>query len=417
MPTRRKLAAASVVLLAASLAGAGPSPSKAPQPQPAVKAEPLPERAIPNPIQTVRVFSALQERIVNGSSEALQGQAGLAREIGARLLKFDAAVWKDARNREAAIKFALMGGDPRVIEELLEQKVFEGDEASLADGAMAFAYGDRKRAEAELGKIEPRTLTPSLGGYVALIMAVLIGPADPLKALALCDEARLLSPGTPVEEAALRLSIELAILAGSPGRFDAALIHHLRRFPGSLYARTVDARIARVLAARGMKPGIDVPPLAAIVADYLPLERRQGLLEDLLKAALRGGAVSTAAFAAGQLRALAPDNAAVLDLCRAAEAAHAMFGGRRAEARALLAEPTSEATPEEVGALLGEMQALVSVIEEAPRKGPEASELPAAASERQADPGPDRLARFVDLAKRVETVIGEADKLLGKAGS
>lgn len=408
--------AALMAVLAAAPAGAGPPPAKDSPSLPVPKAEPLPERTIPNPIQTVRIFSALQERITGGSIDALQSQAGLAREIGARLLKFDAATWKDARNREAAIKFALMGGDPRVIEELEGQKVFEGSEAALANGAIAFAYGNRERAEKEFASLEPRSLTPSLGAYVALITAVLVGPKDPVKALALCDEARLLSPGTPVEEAALRLSVELAILANSANRFDAAVALHLRRFPNSLYAQTIDVRIARVLAARQPMPNAEAPPFAAIIADHLPAERRRYLLEELTKAALRGGASTTAAFAAGKLRTVAPDDPAVADLCRAAEASFAIFAGRRSEARALLGEEPSRATAEEVKALFGEMRVLLSAIEEQPTKARDHS-VQAAAAPVQVNDAPGRLARFEDLAKKIDTALGGVDQLLQKAGS
>lgn len=410
----RRASAASMATLAAALAGAGPPPAKAP-PEPAVKAEPLPERAVPNPIQTVRVFSALQERIVNGSIEALRSQAGLAREIGSHLLKFDAAAWKDTRNREAAIKFALMGGDPRVIEELEAKKTFEGVEATLANGALAFAYGDRKQAEADFRSIDPRSLTPGVGAYVALITAVLVGPSDPLKALALCDEARLLSPSTAVEEAALRLTIELAILANAASRFDAAVVRHLRRFPNSLYAQTIDTRVARVLAARNPKLNANSSPLIAIASDDIPAERRLGLLTELTKAALRGGSAEMAAIAAGQLRTLATDDAALVDLCRAAETAFALLSGRRTEARVLLAEPVSDAASTEVKALIGELRALLAMIEEPPKAAPQS---PVQASVgRQAEPSQDRFARFAELAKQVETVLGDADKLLRKAGS
>jgi chemotaxis protein MotC len=414
----RAVSAASAALLAVLLAGAGPPPSHPPPDQQAVKAEPLPQRAVPNPIQTVRIFSALQERIVNGSSDALQSQAGLAREIGSRLLRFDPSIWKDPRNREAAIRFTLMGGDPRVIEELEAKRIFEGVEATLAEGAIAFAYGNRKVAEAQLGSVDPRLLSPGLGGYVALIMAVLVGASDPLRALGLCDEARLLSQGTAVEEAALRLSIELAILANQPSRFDSAVIHHLHRFPNSLYAQTIDARIARVLAARKLNPSLEARPLAAIVDEGLSVERRRHLLEELTKAALRSGAAPTAAFAARRLRPLATENSQLADLCRAAEVAHAIFDGRRAEARALLAETERGAPSTEVGALLRELRTLVTMLEAPPAKAHmDAPPQGAALSGGQSNPVPSHFVRYGELAKRVESVLGNTDKLLQKAGS
>ena len=415
-PGRRKRVAVAVASIAILLAGAGPH--EAP-PAPSRKADriPLPQRASPNPIQTVRVFSALQERIVLGSAEALQRQAGLAKEIGEILLKFGPDTWNDARNRQAAIKFVLMGGDPKVVEALSRRAVFKGFEVALANGALAFAYGDRKAAEVEFGSVDPRSLPPGLGGYAALIMAVLVGVSDPSKGLAFSDEARLLSLGTGVEEAALRLSIELAIAANSPQHFYRAFRHHVRRFPSSLYGPTIDLRIARVLAANELKLGPDADALAVIMDSDLPQERRLRLLEELVKAGLRRGVGATVALAAQHLRTLADGDPNLLDLCRAADAASAIFDGRRSEARTLLSQPDSAAATSESKALLEELRALIVALEAPPAKLEIARDKRSGGISGSLYLAQAPLARFESLTKQVETALDDADKLLRRTGS
>jgi len=395
------------------LCGAAPPPPAGNE-QPAVKHDALPQRPSPNPIQTVRVFSALQERIINGSIEALQSQSGLAREVGSLLLRFPDSSWEDARNREATIRFAFMGGDPRVIEELDRKKVFGPDERKLVRGALAFAYGDRKVAAAELASIEPRSLTPGLGAQVALIKAVLIGASDPMKAIGFCDEARLLSLGTAIEEAALRLSIELAVAANSPGRFDVAAVRHLNRFPNSLYAKTIDSRIAGVLAARDLRVGGREPVIEAMASGAIPHERRRQLFELLVRYALRKGAAPMAVLAAQHLRAITPDDLVVTELAQVAQVGLALGTGNISEAKSLLSGSAAQAqSPESIG-LLNEMRQVISAVEAPPERLVQGAK---AESNTGISKAVGNFGRFEELTQKVEGTIGEVDKLLVKAGS
>ena len=59
---------------------------------------------------------------------------------------------------------------------------------------------------------------------------------EPAKALAYLDDARLLAPGTLIEEAAFRRQIALIASAGDGERYEMMVARYLRRFPNSVYA-------------------------------------------------------------------------------------------------------------------------------------------------------------------------------------
>jgi chemotaxis protein MotC len=79
-------------------------------------------------------------------------------------------------------------------------------------------------------------VTPAIAGHVALIQASLSGTDDLPKVVALLDLARLMSPGTLVEEAALRREIGLVAQMDNFDKFLALSRQYLDRFRNSIYA-------------------------------------------------------------------------------------------------------------------------------------------------------------------------------------
>ncbi|MGT2464328.1 hypothetical protein ACVOMV_00165 [Mesorhizobium atlanticum] len=73
-----------------------------------------------------------------------------------------------------------------------------------------------------LKPIDPMSVPADIGAFLALVKGSLLAADDPAQALALLDEARLLSPGTLVEEAALRRSVGIAAAQGDAARFALA---------------------------------------------------------------------------------------------------------------------------------------------------------------------------------------------------
>ncbi|MEO1281995.1 MAG: hypothetical protein AAFV69_09695 [Pseudomonadota bacterium] len=210
---------------------------------------PLPKRtaeaSMPEPYLIVRSLTVLQNAIAQGVFQSPEAQRDLVSRIGSALLQTKPSVWKDNRkNTRAAIKYVLSGGNPQILKHLLERDLIQEDYLQLAQASLAYGEGRKQAASVLLSKVEPRDLVPSLAGHVALVKALMIGSRQPSKVHALLDDARLLSPGTIVEEAALRRQIEFAT---SRNEIDAMLSlssRYLRRFASSRYADGMIGRLA-----------------------------------------------------------------------------------------------------------------------------------------------------------------------------
>ncbi len=77
-------------------------------------------------------------------------------------------------------------------------------------GALAYVEGREKEALEIFEGINPRSLLVTLGGQIALVKSALLVNSDLRGAMIQLDDARLLTTGTLVEEAALRRQIFVA---------------------------------------------------------------------------------------------------------------------------------------------------------------------------------------------------------------
>ncbi|MEQ1650924.1 MAG: hypothetical protein ABL897_00380, partial [Hyphomicrobium sp.] len=344
---------------------AGPPPRATATDAAPVNAAPLPQRSEPNPLQAMRILGALQDRIAQGEPAALASQADTTREIGRRLAAFEPGIWQDGRHRESLIKYSLSGGDPSLIEAVLTRGVFPEEDRALAQGVVAYMRGDMQMALELLVRTFPRILPPSLAGHIALVQAALLGATEPARSIDLCDEARLLSPGTLVEEAALRLTISLSIEIGDAKRFDAAVFRHLLRFPNSPYAAPTDEQIARVVSARRLPTGTIISPFVNALSGT-PIERRQKLLGNIAQTALRVGNLAMAAAAARSLRAATSVHSAAAS--KAMEGAALVLSKERNSALELLDEAQAAGSSKEIQELIAAAKAAAAFIGSAPAR-------------------------------------------------
>lgn len=195
------------------------------------------EELAEEPYRLVRELTRLQDQVAAGRRKAYPAQHDLTAALSAKLAAAAPKSWGDARNRRAAVLFVLSGGAPAILRTLLSQGRFPDAETELAAGVLAYAEGRSLEARAHLAGIDARSLDPSLAGAVALVQSSLAAESDhPARVLGLLDQARLLSPGTLVEESALRRQIFLLLEAKEPERANSLLRRYIRRFARSDYA-------------------------------------------------------------------------------------------------------------------------------------------------------------------------------------
>lgn len=343
------------------------------------------------PYMLVRRLRAIQDQIAAGSTSAHDLQRQRIREIGALMRELPVAVWDDVRNVRAAIFLVLSGGDPAVLKAVIGRQKSPHVERRLLKGALAYGEGRMVDALGMLHKLEARKLDASLGGMVALIQGTLTAKKDPLKAAAYFDEARLLAPGTLIEESALRQEILILAREGQLERFDLLAAQYSRRFPNSLFARNFRRQFFAGVARQSFKRGSEWLSRTETELMKAPAAERAGLYLAIADEATKAGNIDIARFTAGKARALAQagsrtmqramlfegaalaataDFEAGLDLLRAVDAEKLTQSERQIREAALAVAgaigrwPAKAAADEaELPASVGRAQALVATVD------------------------------------------------------
>ncbi len=287
---------------------AEPAPQKAEDTpkaaEPAPGSQESPPLPLKHPYELVRALELVQNRIPFGDRHAHARQREIIREIAAQLASAPLGVWREPRNARAAVTYVLSGGDPRILHRLMEAKELSGGVTKdLLKGLLDYSRGRSKDALERLEKVRPEALGPAAGGHLALAQATLTA-ADPAKSIGYLDQARLVAPGSLVEEAALRRAVILAARMGDFDKFLLASSQYLRRFPKSVYASNFLISFGSALATAQF--GRDPKQAERLIGmlDTLPSEQRKTAYLVLAEEAIQSGLVDLTTVAARKLAEL-----------------------------------------------------------------------------------------------------------------
>lgn len=241
------------------------------------------------PFELVRSLQSLQDQIVRGNTGAHANQGKLVSRIAEQFDAIDAARWKEPKNARAAVLFVLNGGNVRALQKVLDIREGLDLDEKLLKGVLAYGESRMEDALQLLSGIDARLLHISLAGHVAYVQGELAEKKEPAKAVAYFEDARLLAPGTIVEEAALRRQIALLAAAGDGDRFEVLATQYLRRFPNSVYSRGFRHKFAAGLAANAMAAHPDrLARLVSMLGGIEAAERRDIYLTIAREAVLKG---------------------------------------------------------------------------------------------------------------------------------
>ncbi|MFC6489967.1 chemotaxis protein [Nitratireductor sp. GCM10026969] len=255
------------------------------------------------PYEMVRSLQRVQDRIADGDHAALPMQAKLLGIIDGRLRAATLEAFEDPRNRDAVLIYGASGGNPETLDMIVSRLNFEGAEETFARGVVRYAHGDAASARQLLREIEPLDLDGVLAAPLALMAGSLVTQEDPAAALDLFDRARLLSPGTLIEEAALRRSVAISASLKATERFLRAAEQYVRRFVRSPYAsRYAEDFVSGVVA---LQAEIDLNVLEAIVAE-MDREKAHAIYLRIARQSAIDSHRELLAFAAGKAREYAP---------------------------------------------------------------------------------------------------------------
>jgi chemotaxis protein MotC len=257
------------------------------------------------PHELVRSLQAMQDGIANGNAEAHGGLLALTRQIGEKFLAADPAVWSDPQNGQALVVFLLSGGAPQVVRKLPRDRI--NVDERLFDGALAYVEGRQDEAKELLKDVNPRAIPLSLSGQIALVQGTLFAISDPSRAIERLDDARLLSPGTLVEEAALRREVLLVGQAENFDKFEFLTFVYIRHYRNSVYAGDFWQRFSSALTRSSL--ALDERRFLRISAMLEQIDRasRLNLYLALSRTALVRGRLALARLAGEQALPLSPE--------------------------------------------------------------------------------------------------------------
>jgi len=261
------------------------------------------------PYQIVRSLELVQDRLAGGDHASQPMQRKLLEMIDARFATREGSRFENELNRRALLVYAMSGGNPVTVEAALARLGRDDPSRKLGESILFYVNGKPKQAIDAFASVDPMTYTADIAMYLALVKGSILSEAEPGQALALLDRARLLAPGTLVEEAALRRSVAVAARLGNADRFLRLSEQYVRAYLRSPYAsQFADAFVAGVVA---LNVTIDRQAVTDIAALMEPEQEKVVYLRIARRAAI-DGLIDFAAFAATRAEGVKDDPRAEL---------------------------------------------------------------------------------------------------------
>jgi chemotaxis protein MotC len=261
------------------------------------------------PYQIVRSLELVQDRLAGGDHASQPMQRKLLEMIDQRFATREGSRFENELNRRALLVYAMSGGNPVTVEAALGRLGKDDPSRKLGESILFYVNGKPKEAIDAFASVDPMAYTPDIAMYLALVKGSMLSESEPKKSLALLDRARLLAPGTLVEEAALRRSIAVATRLGDVKRFLRLSEQYVRTYLHSPYAsQFADAFVAGVVT---LDATIDRQAVVDVAASMEPEQEKIVYLRIARRAAI-DGLIDLAAFAATHAEGVEDDPRAEL---------------------------------------------------------------------------------------------------------
>lgn len=363
------------------------------------------QAGVGEPYELVRSLQALQDQVARGNTSAQARQRVLIGQIAEQFSKTDPAKWKDPRNLRAAAVFVFSGGSAQFLKSVPQEAEPTDVEGKLIKAAVALSKGNREEAGKQLLAIDARMLDVTVAGHVAYVQAELVAEKEPAKAIAYLDDARLLAPGTLIEEAALRRQAALVSATGDLARHLDVAAKYLRRFPHSTYAGSFLQSLAvQVVATADASKPDDLLKVEQLV-NALSRAHQSEASVIMAKAALDTGKLDMAQHAAERGLKLAHAGSADEMRMRVYLAASLVAGDELEKGVALLGEVDRAKLSTEDLSLLESAAAVAAQVRSPVGSAGALTGMPAAAEGGRESAPPPALARAHDAIAQVDQLL------------
>ncbi|MFZ2102081.1 MAG: chemotaxis protein, partial [Oricola sp.] len=237
------------------------------------------------PYKLVRSLQRIQDEVAGGDKAALGMQLELSKLVDKGFHGLSPEEFADPKTAKALISYSMLGGNPQTLESHLAD-IGEPDSELVHLGLAVLSYqkGASQNAAAKLKDVDPMRIGGMFGASLALIRGLIT--EDDAKARGDFDMARLLAPGTLIEEAALRRLMSIHRRLEDPAAFLRVASRYARRFVASPYALQYAQEFTSGVLA--MSDSVDVEEVVNII-EFLPQPYREALTLRLLHAATLEG--------------------------------------------------------------------------------------------------------------------------------
>ncbi|KQW31727.1 chemotaxis protein [Rhizobium sp. Root274] len=258
------------------------------------------------PYRMLRSLQFVQDTVVRGDHSAAEMQRFMLGAIDQRLRTADPSVFEDPRNVDAALIYAMSGGNPATLEFLVARDVDGNFDNRVADALRKYLSGKGTLIAKTLGDMVTEYKNEDIAPYLALVAGNVTIAKDPVGSLKFYDWARLTAPGTIVEEAALRRSLAVAVDAKIVDKASGYANRYARRFLYSPYASQFADLFVRFVVEH-----YDVlkPEDIEATLGYMDADRRREVYLRIARQAAIAGRRDLAVMAADQAKALSGNGA------------------------------------------------------------------------------------------------------------
>jgi chemotaxis protein MotC len=250
------------------------------------------------PRQLLASLQRVQDSIATGDRSALPLQTQMIAMLDQSFAKKAAGGTTEPPDPVSVLLFALSGGDRHTASAMISHMEADSPEHQLAAAVDAYVNGDAAKARTGFELIDPLKLDIRLAPYVALAKGTSSLGENDGAARRQFDIARLLSPGTLVEEVALRRLMTLHVKAGDAVSFANISQQYARRYIGSPYGQQfAEIFVNGCIALDPKLTAADIPGML----EGVPQDYRTALYLRLAKQAVISGRFKLSAFAANEI--------------------------------------------------------------------------------------------------------------------
>lgn len=249
------------------------------------------------PYKMLRSMQFVQDSVVQGDHSAGEMQRYLLGAIDKRLRNVDSSIFEDPRNVDATLIYAMSGGNPATLEYLIARDVQGYFDNRVSEVLRKYLAGKGQMASKTLSEMAKEYADKPIGPYLALIAGNTLMNSKPEEALKMYNWARLIAPGTIVEESALRRSLSISVNAGlvTEGLKYSSL--YARRFLHSPYASQFADLFVALIVDNYHVVGTDkIRDIAAMMEP----DRRQAIYLRIARQATIDGQMELARMAADE---------------------------------------------------------------------------------------------------------------------